>query len=234
MLKLGGENALVRYLTAKEQEHLNRLTAAKRRREWLGARFAAKYTAAEILSRPGSFIPWFSIGITADAAGRPYLLVDEREVTRSDISISHSGDLAGAMVVRRGLCGIDIQKITNRVVKVRERFCTPDEERLLYSTFDVSRAQYETYLTLLWSAKEALRKVAKNRTLPGFLELVLTQVSEDVSRTGPAVWKFTLARPDINGSGNQAHEEFSVRLWVIKHYTLALTITNDTIGGETL
>ena len=134
----GEEKVIGQYLASQEREYWHKLTSKKRKREWLGGRFAAKYVAAEILIRAGHEVEWSRLSVCYDTTGRPFLASDDINSGLPDISISHSGDMAASMAVGRGLCGIDIQKITDRVIKVRHRFCSKHEEQILISFFSNS------------------------------------------------------------------------------------------------
>lgn len=92
-----------------------------------------------------------------------------------EISISHSHNLAVAAAMQRR-CGIDIQQCRSAVVRVKSRFCEPGEAELLAASLagfdEVSR------LTMLWSAKEAIRKAVPVEPLPAFAEMELVAVRE--------------------------------------------------------
>lgn len=72
-------------------------------------------------------------------------------------SISHCGDYAAAIVSSTSRVGIDVEMITHRVYKIRNKFLHPTE----LEQWNIERLEedqkYRT-LTLLWSAKEALFK----------------------------------------------------------------------------
>jgi phosphopantetheinyl transferase len=87
-------------------------------------------------------------------------------------------------------CGLDLQKVTDTVVRVRERFCSAAEANLLPGG-DQHR---EVGLTLLWAAKEALRKARGGVPLTGFLTIHLT----GLERQAEQGWCFRLA---IAGAG---------------------------------
>lgn len=229
MQKLG-EEKVVAYLNRREQDYLSRLTSGKRKREWLGGRFAAKYAAAGVLSEDGGIIPWYNLAIVTDENGRPFLATAKNSSALPDISISHSGELAAAMAVNKGLCGIDIQIITPQVVKVRERFCTTDEEQILYSFFRTSYDKHAIFLTKLWAAKEALRKIANTASLPGFLALELTGINEAASVKGQALWNFMFIMKYSEINGKQTNKKCCVAVSLIADYALALTTRNDSVA----
>ncbi len=67
------------------------------------------------------------------------------------VSISHSGEYV-VMMLASFLCGVDIEKITGQVRRIRSKFLNDDE---LASTETAN----ETVLTKYWTAKEAMFKV---------------------------------------------------------------------------
>lgn len=168
------------YLTEEENLRLSTFSFAKRRQEWLGGRLAAKYAAARLAypSNDGHAsrgVDWRGWNISANKQGRPFLdrLPKDCEGRIADISITHSSGLAAAMAVRRGLCGIDLQKVSDRTLKIRERFCSGHEQKIVLA----AAAHPPEQLTLLWAAKEAIRKAAASTTLPGFLDIHLSSLS---------------------------------------------------------
>ncbi len=70
-------------------------------------------------------------------------------------SISHCGDYAAALVSSNARVGIDIENITPRVERIKEKFLHPDE---LLFVHQHTMEQQIALLTLLWSAKEAMFK----------------------------------------------------------------------------
>ena len=226
----GEEKVIGQYLASQELEYWHKLTSKKRKREWLGGRFAAKYVAAEILIRAGHEVEWSRLSVCYDNTGRPVLAADDINSGLPDISISHSGDMAASMAVGRGFCGIDIQKITDRVIKVRHRFCSKREEQILFSFFSNSPEQPATHLTKLWAAKEALRKVEKNSIMPGFLELELEKIKDIQASKDTISWRFSFTRKQNNLASNVGLKNYTVALSRIADYVLALVTTDDIVA----
>jgi len=228
--KLGEEMVIDRYLSLQEQEYWGRLTSGKRKREWLGGRIAAKYVAAEVLSQAGNNVGWSRLSLIYDKTGRPFLVADDKTVSLPDISISHSVDLAAAMAVSKGLCGIDIQKITDRIERVRERFCSVHEGQVLFSFFNGTYKQHAVVLTKLWAAKEALRKVGKDSILPGFLQLELKEINACSVNRETDSWRFIFTQKQNGMNGDYRSKKCTVAVGLIADYVLARTTTNDTVA----
>jgi len=226
--KLVGQQVIERYLSRQEQKFWRRLTSAKRKREWLGGRFAAKYAAAQMIARPGDDIDWFRVAVHYDNNGRPVLAAEGQLPGLPDISISHSADLTAAMAVSSGLCGLDIQKITDRVARVQDRFCSEVETEVIRSFFrDSSDQHHSTLLTMLWAAKEALRKVEKTSVLPGFMELELRKINEISQQSDRAFWKLIFTRKYRDRHDTPCSREYAVGVRLIEDYVLAVTTVNE-------
>lgn len=145
----------------------------KRQQEWLGGRLAAKEAVRELLvalgRKPRAAA---ALVIASDPAGRP-LLETAGLPHPIHLSISHSHGQAAALA---GLspCGIDLQLCTPTVIRVRERFATAAESAILRAA--LAGLTERERLTLLWAAKEALRKMVPTRPLLGFHEALLTEI----------------------------------------------------------
>ncbi|KPK00688.1 MAG: hypothetical protein AMJ60_00055 [Desulfobacterales bacterium SG8_35] len=227
--KITEKKMVAHYLSTRELDNLAAFSSDKRKREWLGGRFAAKFAAAGALVQRGNPLPWSGLTVLADKNGRPFLAADTKSTALPDISISHSGSMAAAMAVSKGFCGIDIQKVTDRVVKVRERFCSPDEEHIIQSFFSASGEKQSSALTRLWAAKEALRKAANTSSLPGFLELELTEINKGSAFRLAAPWRFVFMWNHRDLNGYPVTEKCYAAVSLIADYALALTARNDSV-----
>lgn len=230
--KLGKERVTASNLSGEELSLLSKFTSAKRKREWTGGRFAAKYATKRLLEQIESqknVMDWSSHIISVAENGRPFLSVNKEKTTQSlpDISISHSASMAAAMAVYKGYCGVDIQKVTPRVIKVSDRFCTHDEKQILQDFFPVESEKQAAPLTKLWAAKEALRKAFSLGSLPGFLELELIEITADQLQKEAGLWGFIFNWKNPAGS---AYEKCRVAVTHKEDYALALTARSDTVG----
>lgn len=98
--------------------------------------------AARVLAHQIS--PTLSI-VEKDQNGKPYF-----ETSKKCLSLSHSYDFAAVLISEKKKCGIDIEKISARVEKIKTKFMRQDE------------AEFENLgligLYLVWCGKEALYK----------------------------------------------------------------------------
>jgi phosphopantetheinyl transferase len=146
----------------------------KRRAQWLTGRLCAKQAVIGYCREHLPQLPLPAanrIHIRNSPSGRPYIDCGRADVNSLDISISHSGEYAIALVAS-GPCGVDIQKDSESLLRVRSHFCLEWESELLQRCLpDLDHGQR---LTLLWTAKEAAKKALSLGKMPGFLTLLLT------------------------------------------------------------
>ena len=168
------------WLHPAESQKLATFTFEKRHREWFGGRICAKQSLDIFSRQTGTTaiaIPEHTqYTIQSEDSGRPYFSpVNGLNFTFPELSISHSNDFAAAMSSTTP-CGIDIQFSAESLNRVRERFCSKPEKELLRQKLDELSALSK--LTLLWSAKEAAKKMLSPRGIPGFQELQLQRITQ--------------------------------------------------------
>ena len=179
-------------LAASEWAALAAFSLPKRRAQWYTGRLCAKRAIARYLRE---HLPQLPLPDSCDIAignlpsGRPYIESGLTGLNELDLSISHSGDLAAALV-SSAACGIDIQVDSPSLERVRERFCRDDERQALQ---ELPGSDCTAGLNMLWTAKEAARKAAKDHRMPGFLELVVSRPSP--AGEGCILWR---ARHDVD------------------------------------
>ena len=74
---------------------------------------------------------------------------------KGEISITHTGSYAAIYLHPTAKVGIDIERITDKVIRVKNRFLSDEELSF------VDPRNEKTHLTILWAAKEALYKLAQ-------------------------------------------------------------------------
>lgn len=145
------------HLSHEEKNLFKDFSYPKRKREWLGGRLAAKYGVLTILDRNQSTDNIADLSVLPQENGSPTLHSSRFPKEKlPSLSISHSENFAVAMAAEAKSCGIDIQKISDKTQRVADRFC--DEEELMLLQKCVPLLTEIERLTLLWSAKEALKK----------------------------------------------------------------------------
>ncbi|HPW90436.1 MAG TPA: 4'-phosphopantetheinyl transferase superfamily protein [Paludibacteraceae bacterium] len=117
-------------------QEISLFTSNKRKLEYLATRVLLQ----EVLDEQKT--------IAYTKRGKPYL-VDKS----FQISITHTGKYVAILLHPTYRVGIDIEKISDKVVRVQSKFLS-DEERT-----SIDHTLAKTHLALLWSAKEALYKI---------------------------------------------------------------------------
>ena len=84
-----------------------------------------------------------NVTILYDEYGKPYLDNNWK------ISISHSREFVAIILNEQNDCGIDIEKVADKVNKIKHKFLNP---------LDLIKITCDEHLTLYWGAKEALYK----------------------------------------------------------------------------
>ncbi|WP_457573090.1 4'-phosphopantetheinyl transferase family protein [Desulfolithobacter sp.] len=140
-------------LDRRELAHFQAFSREKRRREWLAGRIAAKLAALTLLGLDRERLQSLSIG--TEPGGRPF---PEAQESKTDqplfLSITHSGCHAGGMAAHVP-CGLDLQEVSARLTSVQDRFTSPEEKQILARMID---APEQKQLTMIWTAKEAIKK----------------------------------------------------------------------------
>lgn len=104
------------------------------RLQWLASRFALQQVAK---SR--------EMDVHKDIYGKPHLVNDSRF-----ISISHCQGYAAAIAANLSV-GVDVERVSSRVQRIKDRFLSPQEQSLL--------GMGDAALMLAWSAKESVYKM---------------------------------------------------------------------------
>lgn len=172
------------WLHEKELKQLQGYAYPKRRREWLAGRLCAKEALHSFLHHSATapvapdYRQW---RVASEKSGRPYFKqVPGIPSPFPHLSITHSRSFAAALV-SASHCGIDIQYANESLQRVKERFCTGREEEQLQHFLPY--LPHLSRLALLWTAKEAVKKMLSPTGIPGFHEIELCSITEPTSST---------------------------------------------------
>ena len=102
--------------------------------------------------------------ITYDDLGKPHLDNDWF------ISISHSNEFVAINLNKKSHCGIDIEKISKKVERIKHKFLNPT---------DLQKVSSLEHLTLYWGAKEALYKYYGKKEVLFIENLFITKFLSD-------------------------------------------------------
>ena len=108
-----------------------------RKRQWLAYRVLLKHLLTPLTTE-----------IAYDQHGKPYLVSESHY-----ISVSHAGELAAVVCSKNVPVGIDVEKMKERVERVKERYLQKNELDSLVPE------KYLEQLYVFWGGKEALYKL---------------------------------------------------------------------------
>ena len=175
------------FLSGPELEKLAALKIEKRRRDWLGGRYAAKTLLK------GSFVPEMPLSameISYDPLGRP-VLKSGGENSRL-ISITHSGPFCAAAAGPDGttFLGIDLEKAEPRDAAWYQDYFYKSELAAAAGGIEGSETRderrttsREPLATIRWTQKEALLKALGLGLKADLLDINLTGGAPEFSRT---------------------------------------------------
>jgi phosphopantetheinyl transferase len=130
-------------LTGKEEAHYLTLKSQIRRKQWLSYHAIIRDLLGDEASE-----------VTYDAFGKPFLCNKSHF-----LSVSHSGDYSAVIVSRQFPVGIDIEKIRDRVERVKDMFLSKEE------VVQIGSANKTEKMIMCWGAKESLYKIYGNPEL---------------------------------------------------------------------
>ncbi|NQD69960.1 4'-phosphopantetheinyl transferase superfamily protein [Sphingobacterium shayense] len=128
-------------LNNDECEKLARLSKGKRTLHWLATRVLLRY-----LLRTDNYI-----SCPSDQNGKPYLPDYSYE-----ISLTHSYDYAGVLMSSAGPCGLDLEIVKDKVLRIKEKFLSEEELSFI-------QPENIEQLYACWCAKEAVYKLQGNK-----------------------------------------------------------------------
>ena len=109
---------------------------------------AGRYMLPELFEK-------FPLDLIKIADTRKPFLADEAY----HFSISHCGDYAAAIVSKSNRVGVDIEVISEKVVSVKDKFLSQEEQEMINGIINVHHSMLSIQLlTLAWSIKETMFK----------------------------------------------------------------------------
>lgn len=125
-----------------EQDKLRHLSKGKRTLHWLATRVLLRY-----LLQTNEYIH-----CPSDRNGKPYLPDYPYK-----ISLTHSFEYAGVMLSTQGDCGMDLELVMDKVIRIKEKFLKPEELAFINPENEILQ------LYACWCAKEAVYKLQGNK-----------------------------------------------------------------------
>ena len=135
-----------------EINHLNNIEKLNIDNRILEKKFKEKVAATMVIKKICEYLKLNYYGIKKNKAGKPFLIKN-----KANISISHSYPYAVGLINIKNLCGIDIEKIREKVLKINPKFLDEDEIKFV----GTSRKKN----TIFWCCKEALFKTSNKQNI---------------------------------------------------------------------
>lgn len=140
-------------LDIESMEYFKKITHDGRKKHWLACRLLLKTMLG------------FDYILKYTESGKPYIVEFS-----GHISVSHSGKYAAAIIGDKPV-GIDVEKISPRILKVIERFMSSDE----IASVSESESPHKYYV--YWSGKESLHKLYGDQNFEFNKELIFDSFS---------------------------------------------------------
>ena len=140
-------------LDHEAEDYFTSFSNEKRKKQWLGYRLLLQ-----------QLLEVDSLNITYDKSGKPFI-----PGASFHFSVSHSGEYSAAIIDRSNPVGIDIEKIRDRIERVKERFLSEMELQ------NIGTENRNEKLHVCWGAKESLYKAYGNPEVDFMSNMHLTQ-----------------------------------------------------------
>lgn len=140
-------------LNNTDKEQYIKFKNSRRKKEWLAVRYLLKTLCKD------------EVYIKYNDDGKPFLS------NGKNISISHSGNYIGIIVSDIENIGLDIEKISKKLDKIKHKFLNQKELEITANS-----ENYIETLTMLWCAKEAMYKLYSKKNLIFDEQLLINSV----------------------------------------------------------
>ena len=179
-------------LDEKEQQHFQALSKA-RQKQWLGSRVLLRTLLQT--EQP--------IELNIDEHRKPFL-----NNFPFEISISHANHMAAVIIYEGKKVGIDIEKISERILKIKNKFLSTEELKFISATNELEQ------LHVCWGAKESLFKLYGKGSLP-FIEGIKINAFE-YSKTGQVAASIAIPAYHANFNVQYLKYEDFMLTWVME------------------
>lgn len=125
-------------LDEREISHIDSIRHPQRQLHWLSSRLLLR----ELLGNPKTYID-----LVSDERGKPMV-----RNFQAELSISHSSALSALVLSHNQRVGVDVEKISEKVERIREKFMSAGELASL------SHQKQREQLYVYWCAKESMYK----------------------------------------------------------------------------
>ncbi len=177
------ESFLLKHLTDYETAIYEKYLREKSRLEFLGGRLLSKLCLLQTMNKKVTSISDFiDLNIKRSENGSPRLFVKDFLNKTPFFSISHKNDYIFCIAQQSNKVGIDVEGISERLVKVKKKYVSGEEEALLLShshdTTDPHSLLIRRY-TELWASKESIVKYLERGFLDVAQKAILKKIEDN-------------------------------------------------------
>lgn len=156
---------LYKFLTPDEITIYNRYSKDKGKMEFLGGRILTKlcimalcYSESNLRLNP------LNINIIKENNGKPKLIIKKGVIFSVNVSISHKIDYILCGSCKNSKLGLDVEKISNRLLNIKQYFLSDKEEKVLIQNLadDKDKNDMLSMLAMVWSSKESAVKYTES------------------------------------------------------------------------
>ena len=164
------EKTFESFLTKKEVNEFNKITSESRKNEFI----AIRTLLYNYYNHKGELY---------------YSNKKPKLKNKSYISISHKKEHVIVATNLKNQIGIDIEKIDEKIISLKNKFCSENEIKQKWKTSDL--IEEKEFLTMLWCAKEATYKCLENQDniFLNNINVSLSNCTEGESNVGTDFYK---------------------------------------------
>ena len=171
--------SLLKKLTKNEIKLYENYLREEKKYEFLGGRVLVKQCLLKTINKDKDLnLGFLDIDIKREKPGNPGLFVGNKKLENVYFSISHKKDYIFCAADPDSVIGVDVEKVDEKLEKLKSYFMSPDEERVIMDLVEIKEMLFQ-YYTGLWSSKECVVKCLKKNLWEVFKKVKLTAIVEN-------------------------------------------------------
>ncbi len=176
------ESFLLKHLTNDEIAIYKKYLRKKSQVEFLGGRLLSKLCLLQTMKKKVTSMSDFTdLNIKRSDNGSPELFVQGYPKKMPFFSISHKNDYIFCITHPSRKVGIDVEGVSERLIKVKEKYVSGEEETLLLTDSPDARDSHSSLIrryTELWASKESIVKYLDSSFLEVAQKAVLKKIED--------------------------------------------------------
>ena len=171
----------INLLSNKEVKFYNKYTNHKSKMEFIAGRILSKLLLLKLYKEDIYKIENYkNINITKKDNGAPLIEIDNFKSNKQlNLSISHKNNYIICAVDKKFTIGVDIEEISNRVIKVKDKYISQEEDSIIRDFCKKNNNCLQDYYTSLWSSKESIVKCFESNFMEIAKKASLKEIRND-------------------------------------------------------